>query len=90
MHFKEDSVETFLEIFQKHKGAIRKVKGCTHLELMKDVNHPTVYATVSHWQDASNLEDYRNSALFKDVWGQVKTLFSTPAQAFSLEKFIEL
>ena len=46
MHFKEESVETFLEIFQKHKNAIRKVKGCTHLELLKDVNHPNVYTTL--------------------------------------------
>lgn len=90
MHFKEESVQTFLEIFQKHKNAIRKVNGCTHLELLKDVNHPQVYTTLSHWKRASDLEDYRNSDLFKEVWGKVKPLFSTHAQAFSLEKFIAL
>jgi len=89
MHFKEESIETFLEIFQKHKSAIRKVKGCTHLELLKDVNHPNVYTTLSHWKNASDLEAYRNSDLFKEVWGKVKPLFTTHAQAFSLEKFLE-
>ena len=90
MHFKDESVETFLEIFQKHKNAIRKVKGCTHLELLKDVNHPNVYTTLSHWKKDTDLEAYRNSDLFKEVWGKVKPLFTTHAQAFSLEKFIEL
>ena len=90
MHFKDENVEAFLAIFQKHKDAIRKVKGCTHLELLKDVNHPNVYTTLSHWKRASDLEAYRDSELFKQVWGKVEPLFTTHAQAFSLEKFIEL
>src|SRR5688500_4901461 len=90
MHFADESVETFLEIFQKHKNAIRKVKGCTHLELLKDVNHPNVYTTISYWKKAGDLEAYRNSELFKEVWGKVKPLFTTHAQAFSLEKVLEL
>ena len=90
MHFEDEGVEAFLEIFQIHKSAIRKVKGCTHLELLKDVNHPNVYTTLSHWKKAGDLEAYRNSELFKEVWGKVKPLFTVHAQAFSLEKFIEL
>ena len=90
MHFKEENAEAFLEIFQKHKNAIRRVKGCTHLELLKVVNHPNVYTTLSHWKRDSDLDAYRNSELFKEVWGKVKPLFTTHAQAFSLEKFVEL
>jgi quinol monooxygenase YgiN len=90
MHFKDESVATFLEIFQKHKSTIRKAKGCTYLELLKDVSHPNVFTTLSHWKVASDLEAYRNSELFKEVWAKVKPLFTTHAQAFSLEKFIEV
>jgi (4S)-4-hydroxy-5-phosphonooxypentane-2,3-dione isomerase len=90
MHFNENDVETFLKIFQKHRVAIRKVKGCAHLELLKDVNRTNVYTTLSHWKKSSDLENYRNSELFKEVWGKVKPLFSTQAQAFSLEKVLEL
>jgi len=90
MHFREDSAEKFLEIFQAHKVAIRNVEGCIRLELLKDVNSPLVFTTLSHWKNAGHLEAYRNSDLFKDVWGRVKPLFSTQAQAFSLEKFIEV
>ena len=90
MHFKGGHVETFLEIFQQHKNAIRKVTGCTHLELLKDVHNPLSYATLSHWDSERDLDAYRNSELFKDVWGRVKVLFSGPTQAFSMEKMAEL
>jgi quinol monooxygenase YgiN len=87
MHFREDSVEKFLTIFNKHKVAIRNVEGCTHLELLKDINHANIFTTLSHWGKPGDLEAYRNSALFKDVWAQVKPLFSESPHAFSLEKF---
>jgi quinol monooxygenase YgiN len=90
MHFKGGHVETFLEIFQQQKEAIRKVSGCTHLELLRDVHNPLSFTTLSHWTNERDLEAYRNSQLFKEVWGRVKVLFAAPTQAFSLEKFIEV
>jgi len=90
MHFKENNVEDFLEIFHANKKSIRHVNGCTHLVLLADMNHPNVYTTLSHWNSADDLEDYRNSVLFKEVWGKVKVLFSDSPQAFSLEKIVEL
>jgi heme oxygenase (mycobilin-producing) len=90
MHFKGGHVETFLEIFQQHKKAIRHVNGCTHLELLRDVHNPLSYTTLSHWDNERELEAYRNSELFKDVWGRVKVLFGAPTQAFSLQKMEEV
>ena len=90
MHFSEAGVEEFLEIFDRNKEAIRKFKGCTHLQLLKDADDTLCYTTFSHWNNQESLELYRQSELFGKVWGQVKTLFSERSQAFSLEKFIEL
>ena len=90
MHFKGGHVETFLEIFRQHKQAIRDVKGCTHLELLRDVHNPLSYMTLSYWDTERDLEAYRNSELFKDVWGRVKVLFGAPTQALSLDKVEEL
>ncbi len=90
MHFTEAGVEDFLKIFNAHKEAIRNFPGCTHLQLLKDASNPTVFTTLSHWQDAGDLENYRQSELFNHVWSRVKTLFAARTQAFSLEKFIEL
>ncbi|HRJ28124.1 MAG TPA: antibiotic biosynthesis monooxygenase [Cyclobacteriaceae bacterium] len=90
MHFTEAGVEEFLQIFDQHKEAIRNVDGCTHLQLLKDINNPNTYTTLSYWRDEESLNRYRKSELFGRVWGQVKTLFAERSQAFSLTKFIEL
>ena len=90
MHFTEAGVEEFLEIFNAHKSAIRNFEGCTHLQLLKDLENEPVYTTLSHWKDTESLERYRKSELFGSVWGRVKTLFAERTQAFSLVKFIEL
>lgn len=90
MHFTQEGEQEFLEIFNCHKSAIRQFQGCTHLELLKDHNDAFCYATLSHWNSQADLDAYRKSALFEQVWGQVKSLFSERSQAFSLEKFIEV
>ena len=90
MHFTEAGVDEFLEIFNRHKEAIRNFPGCSHLQLLKDHDDPNCYTTLSHWADTVCLDNYRKSELFGLVWGRVKTLFSERSQAFSLEKFIEL
>jgi heme-degrading monooxygenase HmoA len=90
MHFTEAGVEEFLEIFNANKVAIRNFEGCTHLQLLRDKDDPTVFTTLSHWESEENLEKYRKSELFGKVWGRVKSLFSERTIAFSLEKYIEL
>jgi heme oxygenase (mycobilin-producing) len=86
MHFTEAGVEEFLEIFNAHREAIRNFPGCTHLQLLKDADEPFCYVTLSHWQSEANLEEYRKSALFSNVWGRVKSLFSARSLAFSVEE----
>ncbi|HRI80271.1 MAG TPA: antibiotic biosynthesis monooxygenase [Cyclobacteriaceae bacterium] len=90
MHFTEAGVDEFLEIFNRHKDAIRNFPGCSHLQLLKDAEDPLCYTTLSHWSHPDDLEKYRKSELFGSVWGRVKTLFAERSQAFSLERFIEL
>lgn len=90
MHFTDAGVNEFLEIFNANKEAIRNFEGCTHLQLLRDTNEPNTFATLSHWQNETHLNNYRKSELFGKVWGQVKTLFSERSLAFSLEKYIEL
>lgn len=90
MHFLAGKETEFLAIFNLHMKDIRHVAGCSHLELLKDADVAGSYTTLSYWQDRSYLALYRNSPLFKEVWAQVKPLFSKPAEACSLEKFLEV
>lgn len=84
MYFKPESASAFVTIFEKHRDAIRKSPGCTHLELLQDADNPLCYATWSHWENAEALEAYRQSPLFKDVWTTVKPLFGGKPEAFTL------
>jgi len=90
MYFTETGAPQFLPIFETHKNQIRNFKGCSHLELLKDKNNRLCYTTLSYWNSEEDLEAYRNSPLFKNVWRSVKPLFGDKSQAFSLEKFIEV
>ena len=90
MQFTEAGVDEFLQIFDANKTAIRNFPGCTHLELLKDFDDPNTFTTLSHWNEVSNLDNYRRSELFSNVWGRVKPLFTQRTQAFSLEKYIEV
>jgi heme-degrading monooxygenase HmoA len=90
MHFTEAGVDEFLTIFNKNKVAIQNFEGCSHLELLRDLNDPTCFTTLSYWNHTDNLDAYRKSQLFEEVWGQVKSLFAERSQAFSLKKFIEV
>jgi quinol monooxygenase YgiN len=90
MHFTEAGVDEFLEIFDENMKAIRNFPGCTHLELLKDLDDPLCFTTLSHWESENQLEQYRKSELFSKVWGRVKTLFSERTQAYSLLKYLDL
>lgn len=90
MQFTEAGVEEFLQIFNANKEKIRNFPGCTHLQLLTDPEDQFCYTTLSHWNRAEDLENYRKSELFGSVWGRVKTLFSERSQAFTLERFIEV
>jgi quinol monooxygenase YgiN len=90
MTFDPTKVEEFLAVFQASKSLIRHFPGCTHLELMRDDKDPAIFTTYSLWEEAKDLENYRQSELFKGVWAKTKPLFAARPVAFSLEKFIKV
>ena len=84
MHFTEAGVDEFLAIFNANREGIRNFGGCTHLELLRDLNDELAFTTLSYWKDTESLEQYRKSELFSSVWGRVKTLFAERTQAYSM------
>ena len=46
--------------------------------------------TYSSWNAAEDLENYRNSELFKETWSYVKSLFEAKAEAWSTEIVAQL
>lgn len=90
MGFHEENVAAFLTIFDDKKEKIRSNKGCQLLELYRDKNDPTIFFTYSYWETEQDLENYRNSELFKVVWTKTKALFNTKPEAWSVDKTVSL
>jgi quinol monooxygenase YgiN len=65
---------------------IRDFEGCVSLELLQDVSHPNIFFTYSQWEREDHLSAYRNSELFKEVWGSTKKLFKDKPEAWSVVK----
>jgi heme-degrading monooxygenase HmoA len=86
MNFKEENIDRFLEVFNSSKHLIRNFEGCSHLELLNDINNKNIFFTYSYWAKEQDLENYRNSELFKGVWSETKILFNAKAEAWSLHQ----
>lgn len=85
MTFKPELVEEFKALFNSKKELIAAMEGCSHVELLQDVDNRTIFFTYSLWEDPSYLEAYRNSELFKEVWAKTKVLFDAKPEAWSTE-----
>ncbi|MCF1750612.1 MULTISPECIES: putative quinol monooxygenase [Mariniradius] len=90
MTFQQDRVNDFLQNFKSNKEKIRNFPGCRYLELWQDEHHKNIFITYSHWESEEALNQYRDSELFKTVWGYTKTLFAAKPMAFSAKKIEEL
>ncbi|HAD96922.1 MAG TPA: antibiotic biosynthesis monooxygenase [Cryomorphaceae bacterium] len=90
MTFQPESVEAFLANFEKNKAAIRSFPGCNRLELLQEKGKGNVYFTYSWWEQETDLENYRQSELFRGVWQLTKTFFAAKPEAWSLENRVTL
>jgi autoinducer 2-degrading protein len=90
MGFQEDKIDDFLQNFEEVKQNIRNFPGNRFLELYRDKNDPTIFFTYSYWETEADLENYRKSELFIEVWTFTKQLFKQKAEAWSVDKLVSL
>jgi len=84
--FKKENIASFETIFKNNKQKIRQADGCTFLELLQSEEDKNIFFTYSHWNSATDLENYKNSEFFKSVWQKTKLLFEAKPEAWSLTK----
>lgn len=82
-------LEMFCEVFDNVKKQILAFEGCQYNELLKEQSESGVVFTYSHWNSAAELDNYRNSELFKDSWAKVKPMFAAKAEAWTLDKHVD-
>ena len=90
MSFQEDKISNFLDNFEVIKEKIRNVPGNRLLELYQDKTDKCIFFTYSYWESEQDLENYRNSELFFEIWTDTKKLFNNKPEAWSVEKLVSL
>ncbi len=85
MTFKPDEAGRFQRLFEGWRHRIIATPGCRALELLHDVKDGRVFFTRSVWVAEADLEAYRRSATFADVWPVVKQMFAAPAEAWTVQ-----
>jgi len=86
LSFHQENIPAFLTIFENSKEKIRNSHGCRLLELYNDKNDKGVFFTYSYWNSEEDLNKYRNSDFFKEVWGNTKVLFNKKPEAWSVDR----
>ena len=90
MSFHEDKISNFLENFEVIKEKIRNAPGNRLLELYQDKTDKCNFFTYSYWETEQDLENYRNSELFFEIWTDTKKLFNNKPEAWSVDKLVSL
>lgn len=90
MSFHQENIPAFLENFEQMKTKIRNAQGNRLLELYQDKSNPSIFFTYSYWDTEADLERYRESELFYDVWTFTKKLFNNKPEAWSVDKLVSL
>jgi len=90
MSFQPEKVPDFLANFDRMKEKIRNAPGNRLLELYRDKHDPSVFFTYSYWETEADLDAYRQSELFYDVWTYTKTMFNAKPEAWSVDRLLQL
>lgn len=84
--FKPEYRNHFLQIVADYKDRIRGYEGCGGVDFLHDRLNPNIFFTYSRWMLPENLEHYRESELFQEVWTQVKQWFDAKPEAWSVDE----
>ena len=83
LHFLKEQIPAFLENFDLIQDKIRKSPGNRFLQLLQDSQDECTFFTYSHWETEKDLDNYRNSTFFDEVWRFTKKMFDKKAEAWS-------
>ena len=90
MTFADDKIDDFQDRFHSIKENIINFEGCQLLELYQDKSDPNVFFTYSYWDSQGDLDLYRKSSFFKEVWTNTRKMFTEKAEAWSVDKIVSL
>jgi len=86
LKFKPEHISDFETLFHEVEGYIRDYEGFQSIELLQDMNDPSIFFTYSKWNSETDLNAYRESVFFTKVWAKVKLYFSEKPQVWSVQQ----
>lgn len=89
MTFRPGTAEAFRDMMESYSHRIRAMEGCTHLQVLQDIDDPNIVFSYSYWKDEDALENYRRSDLFAEVWPKAKANFGDRPEAWSVRSIID-
>ncbi|MBN9295176.1 MAG: antibiotic biosynthesis monooxygenase [Flavobacteriia bacterium] len=87
LHFQEDRIQDFLDFFETVKYKVAAFPNCHGMKLLQDIHQPNIVFTYSLWESEDDLNIYRDSELFSNVWPTIKPWFATKAEAWSVNEY---
>ena len=92
MTFILELIPEFLTLFEERSNAIRDFPGCERLELIRSLDSPECFVTVSVWRTESDLEAYRASDFFRETWSRTRAMFEAQpeAESFTISSVVEV
>jgi quinol monooxygenase YgiN len=84
LEFHPEKIGEFMTFFNANRKTIAAFPGVISLDFYKDASLDNVYYTFSIWESEEALELYRDSEIFKSLWGFAKQRFSGKPLAYSL------
>ena len=83
MEFDLAHVQAFDDLFSQSQARIKEMPGCHGVRLIKGLGDQPIRTTLSWWEHDADLQAYRKSSLFGEVWPRTKAMFSAPPVAWS-------
>jgi quinol monooxygenase YgiN len=89
LQFKTDKIDEFLSFFETVKHSVNTFPGCEGMKLLRDIHHPEIVMTYSHWKNEAALEQYRTSETFGGIWPKIKPWFAEKPEAWTVGVYFD-
>ncbi len=89
LEFQADKIESFLEFFENVKFQVNGFPGCKGMQLHQSQSNPSLIFTYSIWEREEDLEHYRTSDTFSNIWPKIKVWFAAKPEAWTLNNHFD-
>ncbi|MGV6862691.1 MAG: putative quinol monooxygenase [Putridiphycobacter sp.] len=86
MTFKSEHIQDFESYFLSIQSKVAGQPGCHGVKLLKEQNGTGVFFTYSTWDSVEDLNAYRHTETFGQIWPTVKSWFAAKAEAWTVDE----